>query len=61
MKNFNELFDLYSNHGEVYLTTIVGVNFDELYDECDTNLAKYGEFKNWLKYCERWVDEEAVL
>lgn len=59
MKKFNELFEMYNNGDEnIYLELFAGVDFSELYSECDKYLAKYEQFKRWLKYSEDYYNKK---
>ena len=60
MKTFNELFEMYSNHAIIHLSSYVGVDFNALYTECDKYPTKYQEFKQWLEYLERNVKSMLV-
>ncbi len=61
MKEFEKMFNRYSNHEDIYLEMFARVNFNDWYDECDKNLEKYNEFKGFLKYSEECYNNELVF
>lgn len=59
MKTFEELYEMYTNRNEnIYTELFAGVDFEELYRECDKDIAKYYEFKCWLEYSEEYYNAE---
>lgn len=58
MKTFDELYAMYTNGDEnIYTELFAGVDFSDLYHECDKNIAKYYEFKTWLEYSEEYYNK----
>lgn len=61
MKTFNELYEMYTRGDDnIYLELFAGVDFEELYHECDKDIAKYYEFKTWLEYSEEYYDKKVA-
>lgn len=59
MKTFDELYEMYTSSNEdIYTALAAGVDFKELYHECDKDLAKYYQFKCWLEYSEEYYNAE---
>lgn len=57
MKTFDELYAMYTNGDDnIAIELFSGVDFNELYKECNKHLAKYYEFKNWLEYAEDYFN-----
>ena len=56
MKTFEELYDMYCEGDENIYEHLYDVDFDELYEEADKQLAKYYEFKTWLETQEQFYD-----
>lgn len=48
-KSFSELYNMYHNCDDLLYNELDYADFDELYCECDKDLAKYYEFKCWLE------------
>lgn len=54
MTNFDDLYNMYSNGDEALYAALEGMDFNDLYHECDKNIAKYYEFKCWLENAEQY-------
>lgn len=61
MTNFEDLYNMYSNRDEALYAALEGMNFEELYHECNKDLAKYYEFRCWLEDAEQYYRKEENL
>lgn len=53
MKTFEEIYAMYEAGDENIDVALSEVDIVDAYHECDKNLAKYYEFKCWLKNIEK--------
>ena len=58
MKTFEELYEMYNNGDETIYDELDNMNFDDLYHECDKNIADYYDFKNWLENEEKYYKND---
>lgn len=61
MTYFEDLYEMYYNSDEALYAALEGMNFVDLYHECDKDLAKFYEFKCWLEDAEQYYRKEINL